>query len=68
VTYVAAAGELRRAGVLEFFSAAPRQREARLPGLAESISALIAQTAQLMAAHGVRAAAAPVRVSVSVFH
>lgn len=46
VTYVAADGELHRAGVLEFFSAAPRQREAQLPGLAESISALIAQTAQ----------------------
>eukprot|EP01032_Pedospumella_encystans_P023531 gene23530-biopygen19203 len=29
-------------------SAAPRQREAQLPGLAESISALIAQTAQRM--------------------
>lgn len=46
VTYVAADGELHRAGVLEFFSAAPRQRDAQLPGLAESISALIAQTAQ----------------------
>jgi diguanylate cyclase (GGDEF)-like protein len=46
VTYVAADGHLHRAGVLEFFSAAPRQREAQLPALAESISALIAQTAQ----------------------
>ena len=48
VTYVAADGKLHCAGVLEFFSAAPRQREAQLPGLAESISALIAQTAQRM--------------------
>jgi diguanylate cyclase (GGDEF)-like protein len=48
VTYLAADGKLHRAGVLEFFSAAPRQREAQLPGLAESISALIAQTAQRM--------------------
>ncbi|MBA5639790.1 EAL domain-containing protein [Duganella sp. LX20W] len=48
VTYVAADGKLHRAGVLEFFSAAPRQREAQLPGLAASISALIAQTAQRM--------------------
>jgi diguanylate cyclase (GGDEF)-like protein len=46
VTYIAADGRLHSAGVLEFFSAAPRQREAQLPGLAESISALIAQTAQ----------------------
>jgi diguanylate cyclase (GGDEF)-like protein len=48
VTYVAADGALHCAGVLEFFSVAPRQREAQLPGLAESISALIAQTAQRM--------------------
>jgi diguanylate cyclase (GGDEF)-like protein len=48
VTYVAADGRLHSAGVLEFFSAAPRQREAQLPALAESISALIAQTAQRM--------------------
>lgn len=48
VTYAAADGQLHCAGVLEFFSAAPRQREAQLPGLAESISALIAQTAQRM--------------------
>lgn len=48
VTYVAADGKLHRAGVLEFFSAAPRQREAQLPALAESISALVAQTAQRM--------------------
>ncbi|CAN7356068.1 EAL domain-containing protein [Pseudoduganella sp. LjRoot289] len=48
VTYIAADGSLLCAGVLEFFSAAPRQREAQLPGLAESISALIAQTAQRM--------------------
>lgn len=48
VTYVAADGHLHSAGVLEFFSAAPRQREAQLPGLAESISALIAQTGQRM--------------------
>ncbi|WP_373987231.1 putative bifunctional diguanylate cyclase/phosphodiesterase [Duganella sp. BuS-21] len=48
VTYVAGDGRLHSAGVLEFFSAAPRQREAQLPGLAESISALIAQTGQRM--------------------
>ncbi|KQV82220.1 hypothetical protein ASD15_09170 [Massilia sp. Root351] len=48
VTYAAADGSVHCAGVLEFFSAAPRQREAQLPGLAESISALIAQTAQRM--------------------
>ena len=48
VTYVAADGSLHCAGVLEFFSVAPRQREAQLPGLAESISGLIAQTAQRM--------------------
>lgn len=48
VTYLAADGDLHCAGVLEFFSAAPRQREAQLPALAESISALIAQTAQRM--------------------
>jgi diguanylate cyclase (GGDEF)-like protein len=46
VTYVAADGNLHREGVLEFFSASPRQQEAQLPALAESISALIAQTAQ----------------------
>ncbi|MFA9217814.1 MAG: putative bifunctional diguanylate cyclase/phosphodiesterase [Sphingomonadaceae bacterium] len=46
VTYIAADGVLHRAGVLEFFSVAPRQRDAQLPGLAASISALIAQTAQ----------------------
>ncbi|NVM79132.1 diguanylate cyclase (GGDEF)-like protein [Duganella sp. SG902] len=49
VTYVAGDGRLHSAGVLEFFSDAPRQREAQLPGLAESISALIAQTGQRMA-------------------
>lgn len=48
VTYAAADGSVNCAGVLEFFSVAPRQREAQLPGLAESISALIAQTAQRM--------------------
>lgn len=48
VTYVAPDGRLHSPGVLEFFSDAPRQREAQLPGLAESISALIAQTAQRM--------------------
>jgi len=48
VTYVAADGRLHSAGVLEFFSDEPRQREAQLPGLAESISALIAQTGQRM--------------------
>jgi diguanylate cyclase (GGDEF)-like protein len=49
VTYVAADGKLHRAGVLEFFSAAPRQHEAQLPGLAESISVLVAQAARRMA-------------------
>ncbi|WP_343731276.1 EAL domain-containing protein [Duganella sp.] len=49
VTYVAGDGRLHSAGVLEFFSDEPRQREAQLPGLAESISALIAQTGQRMA-------------------
>ncbi|MTV41774.1 putative bifunctional diguanylate cyclase/phosphodiesterase [Duganella radicis] len=48
VTYVAGDGRLHSAGVLEFFSNEPRQREAQLPGLAESISALIAQTGQRM--------------------
>src|SRR6185369_15433001 len=48
VTYVAADGKLHRAGVLELFSAVPRQHEAQLPALAESISALVAQTAQRM--------------------
>jgi diguanylate cyclase (GGDEF)-like protein len=46
VTFLDAEGCLRNAGVLEFFSAEPRQRDAQLPGLAESISALIAQTIQ----------------------
>jgi diguanylate cyclase (GGDEF)-like protein len=48
VTYVGADGRLHSVGVLEFFSAEPRQREAQLPGLAESISALIAQAGQRM--------------------
>lgn len=49
VTYTGGDGGLHSAGILEFFSREPRQREAQLPGLAESISALIAQTAQRMA-------------------
>ncbi|MYM21973.1 EAL domain-containing protein [Duganella sp. FT135W] len=48
VTYVGADERLHSVGVLEFFSAEPRQREAQLPGLAESISALIAQAGQRM--------------------
>lgn len=48
VTSVAPDGTLHHAGVLEFFSIAPRQHGAQLPGLAESLSALIAQTAQRM--------------------
>ena len=48
VTYVTPDGALQRPGVLEFFSTLPRQREAQLPDLAASISALIAQTAQRM--------------------
>ncbi|MES2257387.1 MAG: EAL domain-containing protein [Pseudomonadota bacterium] len=48
VTYVAPDGSLHSPGVLEFFSVLPRQHEAQLPGLAESISALIAQAAQRM--------------------
>ncbi|HEX5342889.1 MAG TPA: EAL domain-containing protein [Duganella sp.] len=48
VTYTGADGRLHSVGVLEFFSAEPRQREAQLPGLAESISALIAQAGQRM--------------------
>lgn len=48
VTYIDVDGSMFCAGVLEFFSAMPRQREAQLPGLAESIGALIAQTAQRM--------------------
>jgi diguanylate cyclase (GGDEF)-like protein len=55
VTFMGADGCLRNPGVLEFFSAEPRQREAQLPGLAESISALIAQTVQrLTEQEGVR--------------
>jgi diguanylate cyclase (GGDEF)-like protein len=46
VTFVGSDGCLRNPGVLEFFSAETRQRDAQLPGLAESISALIAQTVQ----------------------
>ncbi|MEO7577172.1 MAG: EAL domain-containing protein [Massilia sp.] len=46
VTFLGPDGSLRNPGVLEFFSDMPRQREAQLPGLAESISALIAQTVQ----------------------
>ena len=49
VTYVTPDGVLHSPGVLEFFSNLPRQREAQLPDLAASISALIAQTAQRMA-------------------
>ena len=48
VTYRTPDGEVHRPGVLEFFSKLPRQREAQLPDLARSISALIAQTAQRM--------------------
>jgi diguanylate cyclase (GGDEF)-like protein len=55
VTFLGADGCMRNPGVLEFFSAEPRQREAQLPGLAESIGALIAQTVQrLTEQEGVR--------------
>ena len=46
VTFVGADGKVHSPGVLEFFSDMPRQREAQLPALAESISGLIAQTVQ----------------------
>lgn len=49
VTYVSLEGVLHSPGVLEFFSTLPRQREAQLPDLAASISALIAQAVQRMA-------------------
>jgi len=49
VTMVTADGRLVRPGVLEFFSEQQRQPDAKLPGLAESISALIAQAVERMA-------------------
>jgi diguanylate cyclase (GGDEF)-like protein len=48
VTFVASDGHLLRPGVLEFFSEQQRQRDAQLPGLAESISAMIAQAVERM--------------------
>ena len=49
VTFVTADGRLVRPGVLEFFSEEQRQPDAKLPGLAESISAMIAQAVERMA-------------------
>jgi diguanylate cyclase (GGDEF)-like protein len=49
VTYISLEGVLHSPGVLEFFSTLPRQREAKLPDLAASIGALIAQAVQRMA-------------------
>jgi diguanylate cyclase (GGDEF)-like protein len=49
VTFVTAEGRLVRPGVLEFFSELQRQPDAKLPGLAESISAMIAQAVERMA-------------------
>lgn len=49
VTFVAADGRLVRPGVLEFFSEQQRQRDAQLPGLAKSISTMIAQAVERMA-------------------
>jgi diguanylate cyclase (GGDEF)-like protein len=55
VTFLGSDGVTQDAGVLQFFSAEPRQRDAQLPGLAESISALIAQTVQrLIQQEGIR--------------
>ena len=48
VTFVASDGRLVRPGVLEFFSAQLRQPDAQLPGLAKSISAMIAQAFERM--------------------
>jgi diguanylate cyclase (GGDEF)-like protein len=48
VTFVASDGRLVRPGVLEFFSAQQRQPDAQLPGLAKSISAMIAQAFERM--------------------
>jgi len=48
VTFVAADGRVVRPGVLEFFSEQQRQPDAKLPGLAESISAMIAQAVERM--------------------
>lgn len=49
VTYTTPDGRMHSAGVLEFFSDQPRQRDAQLPAIAESLSGLIAQAAQRMA-------------------
>ncbi len=49
VTFVASDERLARPGVLEFFSELQRQPDAKLPGLAESISAMIAQAVERMA-------------------
>jgi diguanylate cyclase (GGDEF)-like protein len=48
VTFVASDACLMRPGVLEFFSAQQRQPDAQLPGLAKSISAMIAQAVERM--------------------
>ena len=48
VTFVASDACLMRPGVLEFFSVQQRQPDAQLPGLAKSISAMIAQAVERM--------------------
>jgi diguanylate cyclase (GGDEF)-like protein len=48
VTFLASDGRLMRPGVLEFFSVLQRQPDAQLPGLAKSISAMIAQAIERM--------------------
>lgn len=52
VTFLGPDGDLQRPGVLEFFSVVPRQSDAQLPCVAESISAVIAHTAQRLAEQG----------------
>jgi diguanylate cyclase (GGDEF)-like protein len=48
VTFVGSDASLMRPGVLEFFSVQQRQPDAQLPGLAKSISAMIAQAIERM--------------------
>jgi hypothetical protein len=48
VTFVGSDGRLLRPGVLEFFSNLQRQPDAQLPGLANAISAMIAQAVERM--------------------
>jgi diguanylate cyclase (GGDEF)-like protein len=49
VVFTDADGRVLRPGVLEFFSELQRQRDAQLPGLATSISAMIGQAVERMA-------------------